>query len=150
MDHETRAYLDTVLDALRQEIRAGAGETAPLRQELRQEIRAGAVETAALRQELRQEIRAGAVETATLRQELQREMRETAEETRRHFDVVAESMHSDVKAVAEGVAANSESIERLGRELRAEVDARFASVHAVVGVALAEVRREIRGRGPGR
>ncbi len=96
MDDETRAYLDTALDALRQEIR------------------------------------------------------ETAEGTRRHFDGVAESIRSDVTAVAEGVAANSESIERLGRELRAEVDSRFTSVHAVVGVALAEVRREIRGRGPGR
>lgn len=92
MDNETRAHLDTALDALRQEIRAGAVETAALRQD----------------------------------------MRETAEETRRHFDVVAES------------------IERLGRELRAEVDSRFTGVHAVVGVALAEVRREIRGRGAGR
>lgn len=114
MDNETRAHLDTALEAIRQEMRAGA------------------------------------VETAALRQELRREMREAAEETRRHFDVIAESIRSDVKAVAEGVAANSESIERLGRELRAEVDARFASVHAVVGVALAEVRREIRGRGAGR
>ncbi len=78
MDDESRAYLDTALDALR------------------------------------------------------REIRETAEETRRHVDMVAES------------------IERLGRELRAEVDSRFTSVHAVVGVALAEVRREIRGRGAGR
>ena len=90
------------------------------------------------------------METAALRQELRQEMRETAEETRRHFDVVAESIGSDVRAVAEGVAANSESIERLGRELRAEVDSRFTGVHAVVGVALAEVRREIRGRGAGR
>lgn len=129
MDRETRAYLDTALDALRQEIRVGAGETAALRQELRQEIRA---------------------ETAAFRQELRQELRETAAETRRHFDVVAESIRSDVKAVAEGVASNSESIERLGRELRAEVDSRFTAVHAVVGVALAEVRREIRGRGAGR
>ncbi|MGH7374235.1 MAG: hypothetical protein ACREJY_08425 [Candidatus Rokuibacteriota bacterium] len=90
------------------------------------------------------------METAALRQELRQEIREAAVETRRHFDVVAEAMRSDVRAVAEGVAANSESIERLGRELRSEVDSRFASVHAVVGVALAEVRREIRGRGAGR
>jgi predicted nucleic acid-binding Zn-ribbon protein len=128
VDDETRAYLDTALDALRQELRTGAVETAALRQE----------------------IRAGAVETATLRQELRQEIREAAVETRRHFDVVAESMRSDVRAVADGVAANSESIERLGRELRAEVDSRFTAVHAVVGVALAEVRREIRGRGAGR
>jgi hypothetical protein len=89
VDNETRAYLDTALDAVRREIHAGAGETVALRQELRQE------------------------------------MRETAEETRRPVDVVAESIRSDVRAVAEGVAANSESIERLGRELQAEVDSRF-------------------------
>ncbi|HEY7651308.1 MAG TPA: hypothetical protein VIG07_00695 [Methylomirabilota bacterium] len=110
MDDETRAYLDTALDALRQEIRSGAVETAALREGVR----------------------------------------ESAEETRRHFDVVVESIRSDVRAVAEGVAANSASIERLGQELRAEVDSRFSAVHAVVGVALAELRREIRGRGAGR
>jgi len=82
MDGETRAYLDTVLEGLRREIRAGAAETADLRRELRQE------------------------------------MRETAVETRRHFDVVGESIRSDVRAVAEGVAANSEAIERLGTGLR--------------------------------
>jgi predicted nucleic acid-binding Zn-ribbon protein len=114
VDDEIRAYLNTEMDALRQELRTGTVEAAALRQELRQEIREAAVET------------------------------------RRHLEVVAESMRSDVRAVADGVAANSESIERLGRELRAEVDARFSAVHAVVGVALAEVRREIRARGPGR
>ncbi|MGH7415871.1 MAG: hypothetical protein ACREKJ_16880, partial [Candidatus Rokuibacteriota bacterium] len=95
----------------------------------------------------RLEIRAGAVETADLRRDLRREMRETAEETRRHFDVVAESILTDVRAVAEGVAANSEAIEHLGTELRAELDLRFTSFHAVVRVGLAEVRRDIHGRG---
>ena len=106
MDAETRAYLDTALDGLRREIRAGAAETG----------------------------------------ELRREVRETAGETRRHFDVVAESIRSDVRAVAEGVAANSEAIERLGRELRTEMDSRFTAFHAVVRVALAELRRDIQAR----
>jgi hypothetical protein len=105
-----RAYLDTALDGLRREIRAGAAETAELRRELRQE------------------------------------MREMAEETRRHFDVVGESIRSDVRALAEGVAANSEAIERLGRELRTEMDSRFTAFHAVVRVALADLRRELRSR----
>jgi hypothetical protein len=104
VDAERRAYLDTALDGLRHEIRAGAAETADLR----------------------------------------REMRETAMETRRHFDVVAESIRSDVRAVAEGVAANSEAIERLGPELRTEMDSSFTAFHAVVRVALAELRRDIR------
>ncbi|HEY7868728.1 MAG TPA: hypothetical protein VIF59_05845, partial [Methylomirabilota bacterium] len=95
--------------------------------------------------ELRREIRAGAAETAELRRELRREMQETAVETRRHFDVVAESIRSDVRAVAEGVAANSEAIERLGRELRTEMDTRFTAFHAVVRVALTELRRDIHG-----
>ena len=75
-------------------------------------------------------------------------MRETAEETRRHFDVVGESIRSDVRAVAEGVAANSEAIERLGTGLRAEMDSRFTAYHAVVRVALQELRRDIHERGP--
>jgi hypothetical protein len=110
VDSETRAYLDTALDGLRQQIRAGAEETAALR----------------------------------------REVREIAEETHRHFDVVAESIRSDVRAVAEGVAANSEAIERLGHDFRAEMDSRFTAFHAVVRVAVADIRREIRGRGAGR
>jgi hypothetical protein len=52
--------------------------------------------------------------------------------------------------VAEGVAANSEAIERLGRELRTEMDTRFTAFHAVVRVALTEVRRDIHGPGHGR
>ncbi|MGH7385805.1 MAG: hypothetical protein ACREKG_11570 [Candidatus Rokuibacteriota bacterium] len=193
MDTETRAYLDAALEGLRQEIRAGATETADLRQEmraeaaelrqemraeraelrqemraetaeLRQEIRAETAElraeTAELRQEtaeLRQEILRTAAATVDLRQEmgagmtgLRREMRETAEETRRHFDVVGESIRSDVRAVAEGVAANSEAIERLGGDLRAEMDSRFTASHAVVRVALQELRRDIQERGGGR
>jgi hypothetical protein len=95
---------------------------------------------------LHREIRAGAAETAELRRELRQEMRETAGGTRRHFDVVAESIRSDVRGVAEGVAASSEAIERLGRERRTEMDSRFTAVHAVVRVALAELRRDIRAR----
>jgi uncharacterized coiled-coil DUF342 family protein len=155
VDTETRAYLDAALEGLRQDIRAGTAETAALRQELRAET--GALrgelraETAALRgetAELRHELRA---ETGALRAEtaeLRREMRETAQETRRHFDVVGESIRSDVRAVAEGVAANSEAIERLGTGLRAEMDSRFTAYHAVVRVALQELRRDINERGP--
>ena len=108
MDRETRAYLDTVLEGLRREIRAG---------------------------------------TADLRRELRQEMRETAVETRRHFDVVGESIRSDVRAVAGGVAANSEAIERLGTGLRAEMDSRFTASHVVVRVALQELRRDLHERG---
>jgi len=77
-------------------------------------------------------------------------MWETAAETRRYFDVVAGSIRSDVRAVAEGVAAKLEAVERFGRELRTEMGSRFTSFHAVVRVALAELRRDIHQGGGGR
>jgi len=169
VDSETRDYLDAALAGLRQEIRAGTAETAELRRELRSETGALRAEMAELREELRsetaelrEELRAetgalraetGALlaETGALRAEtvgLRWEMRQTAEETRRHFDVVGESIRSDVRAVAEGVAANTEAIERLGTGLRAEMDSRFTASHAIVRVALQEFRRDVSDRSP--
>jgi chromosome segregation ATPase len=136
---------------LRTETGALRAETAELRQELRTETGALRAETAGLRLELRAETGALRAETGALRAEtaeLRLEMRQTAGETRRHFDVVAESIRSDVRAVAEGVAANTEAIERLGTGLRAEMDARFTASHAIVRVALQELRRDIFERGP--
>jgi len=64
--------------------------------------------------------------------------RDEAEDIKRHFDVVAEHLDSSIQAVAEGVAVNTERIERLQSETRAgfarvdlqfgRVDARFAGV----------------------
>jgi hypothetical protein len=61
--------------------------------------------------------------------DLRQEMRETtaailervdasAAETRRHFDVVGESLRSDIKAVAEGLGALDEKVERFRGEVR--------------------------------
>jgi hypothetical protein len=136
VDTETRAYLDAALAGVRQEIRAGTAETVALRQELRAETGALREEVSAKTTGLREEMRA-------LADDLRDEIRETARETRRHFDVVGESIRSDVRAVAEGVAANTEALERLGTGLRAEMDARFTAYHAVVRVALQELRRDI-------
>jgi hypothetical protein len=74
---------------------------------------------------------------------LRQEVRDTASETRRHFDVVAEDLRHDIRAVAEGVAATFERVDRLGSELRTEMDQRFAATHAIVRVAFQEVRRDI-------
>jgi chromosome segregation ATPase len=41
----------------------------------------------------------------------------TAQEIRRHFDVVAEALRSDIRLVLEGVAANTERIERVEKRL---------------------------------
>jgi len=43
--------------------------------------------------------------------------KKTGEEVKRHFDVVAESLHSDIKAVAEGVETNTQQLERIEARL---------------------------------
>jgi hypothetical protein len=95
---------------------------------------------------LRQEIGELRQEVGGLHQEiggLRQEMRTSALETRRHFDVVAEDLRHDLRGVAEGVAATFERVDRLGIELRTEMDQRFAAAHAVVRVAFRDVRLDI-------
>jgi hypothetical protein len=75
--------------------------------------------------------------------ELRQELRASALETRRHFDVVAEDLRHDIRGVAEGVSATFERVDRLGSELRTEMDQRFAAAHAVVRVAFRDVRLDI-------
>jgi hypothetical protein len=60
---------------------------------------------------------------------------------RRHFDVTAEALRADIRAVAEGVALNAEATERLRAEVSREMDQRFRVVH----LALADLRRDVRG-----
>ena len=43
--------------------------------------------------------------------------KKTGEEVKCHFDVVAESLHSDIKAVAEGVETNTQQLERIEARL---------------------------------
>jgi hypothetical protein len=70
--------------------------------DLRGEIRSSAAETRAYVDERIQ------VSTASLLQQ----MGEFESRTRRHFDVVGESLRSDIRAVAEGMAASREQTER--------------------------------------
>ena len=78
--------------------------------------------------QLRQEIRDGDAETRRhmdfLHAQLLERMDATAAETRRHFGVVAEDLRSDIKAVAEGLGALDEKVERF----RGEVNQEFARV----------------------
>jgi acetylornithine deacetylase/succinyl-diaminopimelate desuccinylase-like protein len=73
----------------------------------RQEVRA-AIETAvaplATGEEMRAEIRA-AIEAAVAPLATKAEVRAEAVETRRHFDIVAERMHEDIRMLAEGIVA---------------------------------------------
>jgi hypothetical protein len=79
-----------------------------------------------LLQALRQEL-GGATET--LRQEmgtsaetLRQEIAASAEETRRHTGVLIEAVRSDVRAVAEGVMAVDERLERFRAEVHSEFE----------------------------
>ena len=60
-------------------------------------------------------------------------------ELRRHFGVLTEDVRADIRAVAEGVALNTEAIGRLA----AEMNARFASAEALNQVASAYLRRQV-------
>ena len=51
-------------------------------------------------------------EMVTLRSDLGREIADSAAETRRHFDVVAESLRSDIRILAEGIAMQNERLDR--------------------------------------
>lgn len=82
---------------------------------------------------------------ATLGTELRGELRAGDEMTRRHFDVVAESLRGDIRTVAEGVAANTELTLRLHHELKSEMDGPLRSFETVLRVTFADLRREIDG-----
>ena len=90
MDSETvediKRHFDLVAQGLREEIRAG---DEGLRQALRDEIRAG---DEGLRQALRDQIRA-----------VDEVLRGEIRDVKRHSDVIAESLRSEIRLVAEGV-----------------------------------------------
>ncbi len=168
MDAETRAYLDQAIGAMRQdfaglreEFRGLRGEVTGLHGEvtglhgevtgLHGEVTGLHGEVADLRGEVT-ELHSGLTglqgEVGGLRggftglrgelTDLRTEVRESAVETRRHFDVTAEALRHEVQIVAEGVVTANVAIERLGTELRAEMNSRFA----VVDAAFIQVRRD--------
>jgi gas vesicle protein len=75
-----------------------------------------------IRTDLREEIRSTGDQIRTELQqvvvELRQEIQSSAAQTRRHFDVVGESLKSDIKAVAEGLGALDEKVERFRGEAR--------------------------------
>ena len=101
---------------LRQEMRA-MGEQ--VRAELREEIH---VTGEQVRTELRQEIQPSAAETRLQMEQFESRLLArvdaSAAETRRYMGVVAEDLRSDIKAVAEGLGALDEKVERFRGEVR--------------------------------
>ena len=53
-----------------------------------------------------------------LRQELCQDIHASAAETRRHFEVLAESLRSEIQLVAEGLSSLDEKVERFRDEVR--------------------------------
>jgi len=104
--------LDRLGGDLRQEMSAMAAG-------LRQEIQAMGEQ---VRVELRQEIRASASETRLQMEQFESRLLArvdaSAAETRRYMGVVAEDLRSDIKAVAEGLGALDEKVERFRGEVR--------------------------------
>ena len=62
---------------------------------------------------------------------------EDHEQTRRHFDVVAEGLRSELRQVADGVALNTEALERF----RAETARNFTEVRAEIRLSHADLNR---------
>jgi hypothetical protein len=58
--------------------------------------------------------------------------RETAEEIKRHFNVVAESLRSEIRTVAEGLAGTNERLDRIESRMEEE----FNEVKAMSGFPL--------------
>ena len=74
--------------------------------------------------------------------------REDHEETRRHFDVVAEGLRSDMRFLAEGLAMTNETLERFRAEFgtfRADTGRNFAGAHAELATFKAETGRNFAG-----
>ena len=75
---------------------------------------------------------------------------EDHEQTRRHFEVVAEGLRSELRQVADGVAMNTETLERFRAEtkgefatVRREMTDGFAAVRSETARELAAVRAEV-------
>lgn len=66
---------------------------------------------------------------------------ETVEEIKRHFSVVAESLRSEIRAVAEGQGATNERIDRLESRILHEI----GEVKSIVRLSFGEIDRRISG-----
>ena len=67
------------------------------------------------------------------------EMRTQQAETRRHFDVVAEGLRSQIQLVAEGVSVVDQRLDRFQRKVEEE----FAETRAAIRFSYAQLERRI-------
>jgi hypothetical protein len=66
--------------------------------------------------------------------------RETADEIRRHFDVVGESLRTEIRAVAEGLVGLRETTTAEFRVVREEI----ADTRAMLRLSFSDLERRIR------
>jgi chromosome segregation ATPase len=73
--------------------------------------------------------------------------RETSEEIKRHFNVVAEGLRSEMRAVAEGVGANTDRLDRVDERLdrlESRMEEGFGEIKAMIRLSFGELDRRIR------
>jgi ubiquinone biosynthesis protein UbiJ len=66
--------------------------------------------------------------------------RDTADEIKRHFNVVAEALRSDVRAVADAVTATNERLDRLEAKLAEEL----GEIKAMIRLSFGQLDQRIR------
>ncbi len=66
--------------------------------------------------------------------------RDTAEEIKRHFNVVAESLRKEIRAVAEGQVATNERLDRIEASIAEE----SSETRAMIRLSFGELDRRIR------
>jgi uncharacterized protein YceH (UPF0502 family) len=69
----------------------------------------------------------------------------SGEETRRHFDVVAESLHGDLRLLAEGIGGLSERVTSEFASVRTEIAAEFGEVRAMIKFSYSDLDRRLTG-----
>ena len=66
--------------------------------------------------------------------------RETTDEIKRHFNVVAEGLRSEIRTVAEGLSATNEKIDRLESRVFEEL----SEIKAMIRLSFGELDRRMR------
>ena len=65
--------------------------------------------------------------------------RETAEDIKRHFDVVGESLRSDIGTVAEGFVSTNERLDRI----ESTMSEKFGELEVMIRLSFGELARRI-------
>lgn len=109
-------------------------ETAEAFEKLSREVREGLQE---VRTELRAEIRVGLHGVRT-------ELRTEIQDVKRHSDVVAESLRSEIRLVAEGVAGLDEKFTSEFVNVRGEIREQIGDVKSLIRASYGDLDRRIK------